>query len=168
MGFTLPASLGAKLACPDRQVVGILGDGDFMMTMQELSTAVQYNLPVVIILANNTGWISIRDLQMAAFGEDRAVATDFAKDNRELYTPDFKEIAEGFGCYSERIEKADEVQPALKRAFESNKPAVIEVIVNREYPFSGSPAVGWWDVPVPTYLKDRRQKYEREKKGEFK
>ena len=168
MGFTLPASLGAKLACPDRQVVGILGDGDFMMTMQELSTAVQYNLPVVIILANNTGWISIRDLQMAAFGEDRAVATDFAKDNRELYTPDFKEIAEGFGCYSERIEKADEVQPALKRAFESNKPAVIEVIVNREYPFSGSPAVGGWDVPVPTYLKDRRQKYEREKKGEFK
>lgn len=168
MGFTLPASLGAKLACPDKQVVGLLGDGDFMMTMQELSTAVQYNLPVVIILANNTGWISIKDLQMAAFGEERAIATDFVKDDGELYSPDFKQIAEGFGCYSERIKEAGEVRPALKRAFESGKPAVVEVTVERTYPYSGSPAVGWWDVPVPAYLEDRRRKYEEEKKGEFK
>ena len=168
MGFTLPASLGAKLACPDKQVVGIVGDGDFMMTMQELSTAVQYNLPVVIILANNMGWISIKDLQMSAFGEKRAVVTDFMRDGGEIYTPDFKQIAEGFSCYTEKIKKVEEVQPALKRAFESGKPAVIEVIVNREYPYSGSPAVGWWDVPVPTYLKDRRRKYEKEKEGEFK
>jgi acetolactate synthase-1/2/3 large subunit len=167
MGFTLPASLGAKLACPNRQVIGIVGDGDFMMTMQELSTAVQYNLPVVLVVANNMGWISIKDLQMSAFGEDRAVATDFTNDNGKIYTPDFKRIAESFGCYAEKIEKAEEVQPVLKRAFESSRPAVIEVIVNREYPYSGSPAVGWWDVPIPTYLKKRRQKYEEEREGEF-
>ena len=168
MGFTLPASLGAKLAYPERQVIGIVGDGDFMMTMQELSTAIQHDLPVVIVLVNNMGWIAIKDLQMAAFGEDRPVSTDFLKDSGELYSPDFKQIAEGFGCYSERIKEAKEVQPALKRAFESGKPAVIEVIVNREYPFSGSPAAGWWDVPVPTYLEARRKKYEKEREGEFK
>ena len=96
------------------------------------------------------------------------MSTDFLKDSGELYSPDFKQIAEGFGCYSERIKEAKEVQPALKRAFESGKPAVIEVIVNREYPFSGSPAAGWWDVPVPTYLEARRKKYEKEREGEFK
>ncbi|HID96569.1 MAG TPA: thiamine pyrophosphate-binding protein [Candidatus Latescibacteria bacterium] len=161
MGFALPASLGVKLGVPDRQVVSIIGDGDFMMTIQELSTAVQLGLPVVAVVCNNTGWLSIKDLQMAAFGEERAVATDFLDRAGRLYSPDFKAIAEGFGCYAERVQKAEEIQPALKRVFDSGKPAVLEIVVNREYPFSGSPAVGWWDVPVPAYLA-RRERYERE------
>ena len=166
MGYTLPATIGAKLGVPDKQVVGLVGDGDFMMTMQELSTAVQYNIPIVIVLCNNMGWIAIKDLQMAAFGEDRAFATDFLDKDGEPYTPDFKIIAEAFGCYAEKISKVEEIRPALKRAFESNKPAVIEILTNREYPFTGSPAHGWWDVPIPTYLKERRKKYEEEIKNE--
>jgi acetolactate synthase-1/2/3 large subunit len=166
MGFTVPAAMGAKLAFPERQVIGVLGDGDFMMTMQELATAVQYNIPVVILIANNMGWISIKDLQIAAYGEDRTIATDFAKPSGELYSPDFKAIAEAFGCHSQKIENGDEVKPALDKAFSSGKPAVIEATVERDFPYSGGKVAGWWDVPVPTYLTDRRIAYEKERADE--
>ncbi|MHA1786054.1 MAG: thiamine pyrophosphate-binding protein [Candidatus Helarchaeota archaeon] len=166
MGYTLPATIGAKLGAPDKQVVGLVGDGDFLMTIQELSTAVQYNIPVVIVLCNNMGWIAIKDLQMAAFGEDRAYATDFLDKRGNVYSPDFKAIAEGFGCHAERISKAEEIKPALHRAFESKKPAVIEILTNREFPYTGSPAHGWWDVPIPAYFTDKRKKYENEIKEE--
>ncbi len=166
MGYTVPAAIGAKLAAPNRQVVGMVGDGDFMMTMQELATAVQYQLPILIILVNNMGWVAISDLQRAVYGEDNAYATEFYDDTGKLYSPDFKAIAEGFGCYAEKISRCGEIQPAVKRALESGKPAVVEIIVNREFPYSGSPAHGWWDVPIPTYMKDKRKKYEEEKKGE--
>jgi len=160
MGFTLPATLGVKLALPERQVIGVTGDGDFMMTMQELSTAVQYKLPIVLIVANNLGWLAIKDLQMAAYGEDRDMAVDFITDSGEPYTPDFVSIAQGFGCWAKRIAKKEEVKPALKEAFASGKPAVIEVMTSREFPYSGGKVAGWWDVPVPTYLPRRRAKYE--------
>lgn len=162
MGFALPAALGAQLALPDRAVVAIVGDGDFMMTMQELSTAVQLDLPVVTVIANNMAWMAIQDLQMGAFGEDRAFATEFLDRKGNVYSPDFKAIAEAFGCYAEKVSKPGEVGPALQRALRTGRPAVIEVLVNREYPYSGSPAMGWWDVPVPAYLKDKRAAYERE------
>lgn len=165
MGWTVPAALGAKLAAPDRQVVGLLGDGDFLMTVQELATAVQYDLPVVYVVANNAGWIAIRDLQAAVYGPERAVGAEFLKDDRPV-SPDLAAIARGFGCYAERISAPDEVRPALERAFASGQPAVIEVLVERNYPLSGSPAVGWWDVPVPTYLSDLRACYEQERAEE--
>ena len=163
MGWTLPAALGAKLAAPDRQVLGLLGDGDFLMTAQELATAVQYDLPVVYVVANNHGWIAIRDLQAAVYGEERAQGAEFLK-NGEPLTPDLAALARAFGCYAERISSPEDVQPALNRAFTAGVPAVVEVMVEREYPLSGSPAVGWWDVPVPAYLAERRTSYEREKK----
>lgn len=166
MGFTIPASIGAKLAYPDKQVIGVLGDGDFMMTMQELSTAVQYDIPIVTIIANNMGWISIKDLQSAVYGAERAYATDFAKSDGSIYTPDFKTIAEAFGCFGQRVENGDDIKPALKKAFDSGKPSVIEVMVERDLPFSGGKVAGWWDVPIPTYLRERREKYEKERSGE--
>jgi len=165
MGFTLPAAIGAKLAAPQQQVVGVTGDGDFLMTMQELATAVQYDVPVVVCVLNNMGWQSIRDLQIAAFGRERVLATEFTREG-ELYTPHFADIARAFGCHSQRIESAEEVGPALARAFASGRPSVIEVLVNREYPYSGGLVTGWWDVPVPAYLKERREKYERERSEE--
>ncbi len=165
MGWTLPAALGAKLAAPERQVVGLLGDGDFLMTVQELATAVQYDLPVVYVVANNAGWIAIRDLQAAVYGPARAAGAEFLKDGRPI-SPDLAAIARGFGCYAERISAPEEVRPALERAFASGQPAVIEVLVERDYPLSGSPAVGWWDVPVPTYLTQQRARYEQERAEE--
>jgi acetolactate synthase-1/2/3 large subunit len=165
MGWTVPAALGAKLAAPQRQVVGLVGDGDFLMTAQELATAVQYDLPVVYVVANNLGWIAIRDLQAAVCGEERAIGAEFLKDGSPI-SPDLAALARAFGCYAERISAPGEVRPALARAFAAGVPAVIEVLVERRYPLSGSPAVGWWDVPVPTYLTEQRARYEREREEE--
>ncbi len=165
MGWTVPAALGAKLAAPDRQVVGLVGDGDFLMTVQELATAMQYRIPVVYVVANNVGWIAIRDLQAAVYGPERAVGAEFLRDGQPI-SPDLAAIARGFGCYAERISAPHEVRPALERAFASGQPAVIEVMVERDYPLSGSPAVGWWDVPVPTYLSQQRARYEQERAEE--
>ena len=162
MGWTLPAALGAKLAAPDRPVVGVVGDGDFLMTIQELATAAQYGIPVVVLVANNIGWIAIKDLQCAVYGEDHTVAVDFARRDGDLVTPDLAAAARAFGCHGERIEAPDEVKPALQRALDSGGPAVVECLVARDFPQSGGAAFGWWDVPVPTYLEEGRARYERE------
>ncbi|TFG18447.1 MAG: thiamine pyrophosphate-binding protein [Promethearchaeota archaeon] len=172
MGYSVPAAIGAKLGSieigkADREVVALVGDGDFMMTISELSVAVQLGLTnIFFIVLNNYGWIAIKDLQQTAFGKDRGYGTAFEDIEGKAYSPDFAKIAEGFGCYSEKISKQDEILPALERAKKSRKPSVIEILVNRTYPFTGSPAVGWWDVPIPEYLKERRSIYEQEIKQE--
>lgn len=172
MGYTVPATIGAKLGSidigkPERQVVGLVGDGDFMMTLSELSVAVQLGLKnIFFIVLNNHGWIAIKDLQQAAFGEDRGYGTAFEDKDGNTYTPDFAKIGDAFGCYSEQISKKEEIIPALERAAKSDKPALIEIKVQREFPYTGSPAVGWWDVPIPEYLQDKRETYEKERKGE--
>jgi len=160
MGYGLPACIGAKLAAPDRQVVGLVGDGDFMMTMQELSTAVQLDVPIVLMVFNNCGWIAISDLQRQAFGAACAHGTEFQDANGKPYSPDFCAVAKAFGCHAQRVRRKSEIRPALNKAFASKKPAVIEIEVNREFPYTGSPAVGWWDVPIPTYMKERRDRYD--------
>jgi len=172
MGYSVPAAIGAKLGSidigkPDRQVVALVGDGDFMMTISELSVAVQLGLTnIFFIVLNNYGWIAIKDLQQTAFGEDRDYGTAFYDKDGNPYSPDFAKIGEAFGCYTEKISKKEEIIPALERAAESRKPAVIEILVNRDFPYTGSPAIGYWDVPRPDYLKKQRKKYEEEIKGE--
>jgi acetolactate synthase-1/2/3 large subunit len=172
MGYSVPAAIGAKLGSndigkPDRQVVALVGDGDFMMTLSELSMAVQLGFDnIFFIVLNNYGWIAIKDLQQAAFGEDRGYGTSFEDKDGNPYSPDFAKIGEAFGCYSEKISKKEEIIPTLERAANSKKPAVIEILVNRIYPFTGSPAVGWWDVPIPEYLTEKRKIYEKEIQGE--
>ena len=172
MGYSVPAAIGAKLGSmdinkPDRQVVALVGDGDFMMTISELSMAVQLGLKnIFFIVINNHGWIAIKDLQQAAFGEDRGYGTAFEDNDGNSYSPSFAKIGEAFGCYAERISKKEEIIPALENAAKSNKPAVIEIEVQRKYPYTGSPAVGWWDVPKPAYLTRQRKEYEDEIKGE--
>jgi len=161
MGWALPAAIGVKLARPDRQVVGMVGDGDFLMTMQEMATAVQIGTPVVMVVVNNQGWLAIKDLQMDAFGKRRALATDFTTPDGELYTPNIAATASAFGWHAQKTSTRKGIGPALKKAIASGGPALVEVTVHREYPLSGSPAVGWWDVPVPTYLKERRERYDK-------
>lgn len=162
MGFAFPAAMGVKLGKPDTPVIAVVGDGDFMMTMQELSTAVQYNIPVVIVLINNQGWLAIKDLQMAVYGEDRAFGNDFIDHKGELYSPNYQDIAKGFGMKSIKISKKEEVKNAFEEAIGYGAPVLIEVDVCREYPYSGGNAMGWWDVPVPTYLEEERKQYEED------
>lgn len=165
MGWAMPAAIGAKLAKPETPVVALMGDGDFMMTMQELSVMAQYNIPVVVLLLNNSGWMAIKDLQADVFGEEYMFGNDFMK-GEELYSPDFAEIAKNFGLYSEKVEKKEDVSGAIINALNSGRPALVEITVHRDYPESGGKAYGWWDMPIPAYMEERRKGFLEAKMGE--
>ena len=165
MGWAVPAAMGAKLAAPDRPVVALLGDGDFMMTMQELSTMAQYDIPVVIVMANNSGWMAIKDLQADVLGPDAAFGNDFMQGDT-IYSPDFKALAESFGIKAYNESTPEGIAFAIRKSIESGKPAFINVDVCRDYPDTGGKAFGWWDVPIPAYMEEKRSQYEQEIKEE--
>lgn len=165
MGWAYPAALGAKLAAPDAPVVAFMGDGDFLMTMQEIATAVQYNIPAVAVVVNNQGWQAIRDLQWIAFGEETDYATMFERSG-EAVTPHIADAARAFGAHAVRVTKPEELAPALREALAMGKPAVVEVMIDMQAGTSGGQAPGWWDVPIPGYYEDRRKTYERERSEE--
>lgn len=155
MGWCLPAAIGCKLGRPDKQVVGICGDGDFLMTCQELATAVQYKIPVIYCVLNNYGWMSIRDLQIECYGKERAYGTTFMDFNtREFYNPDFVKLAESFGAFGIKVGDVGTLGDAIKEAKKSGKTSVIEVSITNEYPKSGGTYLGFADFPVPWYIKD--------------
>jgi acetolactate synthase-1/2/3 large subunit len=159
MGFTVPAAIGAKLARPDRQVVGVAGDGDFLQTMQELAAAVMYDVPVLFVVLNNAGWISIKGGQLANFG--RAMVVDFLRKDGGVYSPQFAEVGRAFGlAHSERVDDPAEMGPAVQRALASGGPALLEVLVAREFPEAGLIKTGWWDVPVPEWHAQQRTAYQ--------
>jgi len=166
MGWCLPAAMGAKLARPQAPVVAIMGDGDFMMTMQELSTLAQYDIPVVVVVVNNCGWMAIKDLQADVFGVENTFGNDWIRKG-EIYTPDFAGIAKSFGIKGIKISQESEVENAVLTALECNAPVLIEVDVYREYPESGGKAYGWWDVPIPGYYTEKRRDYEQHLKSEM-
>jgi acetolactate synthase-1/2/3 large subunit len=108
MGYGVPAAIAAALRCPDRQVVAITGDGDFMMTGQELATAVQHDAQMIVVLVDNGSHGTIRMHQERAY-PGRVVAT-------ELCNPDFSALARAYGCWAESVETTDQFRPALERA----------------------------------------------------
>jgi len=119
MGFGLPASIGAKIGRPDATVVDISGDGGFQMTMQELATAVNYDVPVVVCILNNGYLGMVRQWQ------------DLFWNKRYSFTcidvqPDFKLLAEAFGAVGMRVTDKDQVEPALREAIACGRPAVID------------------------------------------
>lgn len=152
MGFALPAAIGAKLAKPDAPVVCIIGDGDFMMCMQELATCVAYNIPVVFLVLNNSGYISIRDGQNALMG--RNIISEFSKagNNSEPYSVQFPAMAKSFGIdFATQVQRVDEIGSTIKAALECGGPALVEVPITRDVNIAASNVVGWWDFPpVPT------------------
>ena len=153
MGFTLPAAIGAQLAHPDRQVLAVCGDGDFLQTMQELSAAAMLDVPVCMIVLDNSGWISIKGGQDAFFG--RTAVTDFVR-RGEPYSPDFEAIGRAFGIHAERAAMPDEVRPAVERALASDGPSLVHIRVARDLAVAGPDKTGWWDVPVPEYHPEQR------------
>jgi len=164
MGFTVPAAIGAKLAAPERQVAGIAGDGDFLQTMQEMAVAAMLDLPVLFVVLNNAGWISIKGGQLSNFG--RMFATEFQRRDGSPYSPDFAAAARSFGLHAERVDRPEEVARAVQRALATGGPALVEVTVAREFPDAGATKTGWWDVPVPTYHLERRRQYEAQRAEE--
>jgi acetolactate synthase-1/2/3 large subunit len=124
MGYGLPAAIAAKLAEPSRPVVNFQGDGCFLMTGQELSTAVQYGLPIVTIIANNGMYGTIRMHQEREYPR-RVIGTT-------LVNPDFAAYAKSFGAEGVFVQATEEFQPALAAALAARKPTVIELKLEPE------------------------------------
>ena len=160
MGFAVPAAIGAKLAKPDTPVVCIVGDGDFMMTMQELAMCVVYDIPVVFVVLNNKGFISIRDGQLNLMS--RQVGSEFNRVTGEEYSVEFADMARTFGIEQTwKIDSPDNLQSVLKQAIQSNEPAVVETLITRDNSIAAAEVVGWWDFPLlPTAPEEARSDYE--------
>jgi acetolactate synthase-1/2/3 large subunit len=148
MGFALPAAIGARLAQPGVPVVAVEGDGSFMMNNVELSTAVQLQRQLVVVLLNNRGWVSIRDLQIRSFKE-RLIGTEFRKADGSDYSVDFEKIVRAYGAEYLSANTPAEVGEAMVTALGYESPAVVEVKVERRFPMSGTKAFGFWDIPSP-------------------
>lgn len=147
MGWSLPAALGVKTALPDRVVAPIIGDGDFLMTVQELAMAVQYDIPVVICVLNNAGFLSIRDMQVGLFGPDRTIATESTTGDGGPYTPDFAAMAQAFGARGQRITAPTEIVGAVRAAIASGRPTVLDIQVASAPGEAGNDLGMWADFP---------------------
>ena len=124
MGYGVPAAVGASRMNPKRPVVAFAGDGCFMMTGQEFATAVQYDLPVIIIVLDNAMLGTIRMHQETHY-PGRVVATG-------LRNPDFAALAKAYGGHGETVKTTDEFLPAFRRARASGKPAILHCFVDQE------------------------------------
>ena len=126
MGYGFPAAIGAKLGCPDKEVFDIAGDGSFMMNLQEICTAMQYNIAVKVAILNNKYLGMIRQWQNMFFN------------NRYSHCcldcqPDFVKLAESFGAVGMRIEKKEDVENAIRESLKiKDKPVIMDFCVDRE------------------------------------
>lgn len=144
MGYGLPAALGAKFGSPDRDVIVICGDGGFQMNIQEMATAVSYELPVIVCILNNGYLGNVRQWQELFFDRHYSstcmrrrkscpVPCNSPGENCPVYTPDFVTLAESYGATGIRVVDEGEIESALIRAKKNkNGPTVIEFIIERE------------------------------------
>lgn len=119
MGYGLPAAVAAKLAAPERTVLAFAGDGCFQMTGQELATAVQYGAAIVIVVANNASYATIRMHQERSY-PGRVVGTD-------LRNPDFAALARAYGAHGELVSETSAFEAAFERALAAGRPALLEL-----------------------------------------
>ncbi len=155
MGYATSGILGAKLAQPESPAIAVVGDGSFMMTPHILATAAEYEIPAVWVVWNNYGYCSIRDLQLGSF-KTGELATSFANERTgALQNTDFAMLARSMGVEGTRVEKPGDIEGAVETAINSNKPYLVEVVVDREIRPVGT---GTWVLPPlphpePNFLK---------------
>jgi len=125
MGFGLPAAMGAKLARPDKVVVDLDGDGSFLMTGNNLATAVDEHIPVISVIFDNRTLGLVRQVQDLFFG-NRIVGVDYGP------SPDFVKLAEAFGALGFNATSYEEIEKSLKTAMKENVPAVIRIPIDKE------------------------------------
>ena len=126
MGYGFPAAMGAQVAFPNKLVIDISGDGSFQMNSQELATVVQYRLPVKVIILNNGYLGMVRQWQEFFYGKR------YASVSLEGVSPDFVKLAEAYGAVGLRATKPEEVVPALKKAFSTPEPVIIDFEIDPE------------------------------------
>ena len=124
MGFALPAAIGAKMAAPDREVVAIIGDGGYQMTIQELGTIFQTKVPVKIVVLNNDFLGMVRQWQQLFFDKRYA--------STEMTNPDFVAIAKGYYVDAKRVTKREELAFAVEEMMQSKDAYFLEVCVEKE------------------------------------
>ena len=124
MGFCLPAAIGAKMGAPDREVVAVIGDGGFQMTLQELGLIFQHQVPVKIVVLNNNFLGMVRQWQQLFF-EKRYAST-------EMTNPDFVKIAVGYHLKAERVTDRKDLQSTIDEMIKSKEPYFLEVVVEQE------------------------------------
>jgi acetolactate synthase I/II/III large subunit len=125
MGYGFPAAIGAKIACPDRMVFDIAGDGSIQMNIQEMATAVANNIPVKIAILNNGCLGMVRQWQELFY--EKRYAQTLLKGN-----PDFVKLAEAYGAVGLRASKPEEVTPVIKKALSINRPVIMDFLVCEE------------------------------------
>lgn len=123
LGFGFPTALGVKVANPDKAVISVAGDGGFMFAVQELATAVQYNIGVVTVLFNNQAFGNVRRDQEERY-HGHVIASD-------LVNPDFMKLAEAFGVQGYRVKSADDLKKVLEEGLGKNSPCLIEIPVEK-------------------------------------
>ena len=124
MGFALPAAIGAKMACPEREVVAVIGDGGYQMTIQELGTVFQTKAAVKIVVLNNDFLGMVRQWQQLFFDKRYA--------STEMVIPDFVKIAEGYYLKARRVTERKDLADAVEEMIKSNEPYFLEVVVEKE------------------------------------
>lgn len=140
MGFGFPAAIGAKFGRPDETVIDVAGDGSVQMTMFEMPTSVDYDKPVIVAILNN-GYLGMVRQWQELFHEKRYSGVDLSSG------PDFVKLAESYGAVGMRVTKENEVRPAFEEALHTDKPVVIDILVERE-------ANVWPMVPPGASLSD--------------
>jgi acetolactate synthase-1/2/3 large subunit len=128
LGYAIPAAIGAKLAVPQRPVIGLIGDGAAQFTIGELASAVEAKLPVIFLLWNNAGYGEIKRFMADA---------DIPQIGVDIYTPDFIGLGKAFGCHAVRVSTLDDLESELVKAARRDRPTVIEVM--QEDLVDGSP-----------------------------
>jgi tartronate-semialdehyde synthase len=134
LGWDMPAAIGVKVAKPDNTVVNITGDYGFQFCMEEWGMACQYNIPVIVIVVNNGNMGLIRQNQKYNYNQLRyEIDIDYPHgDQTADNVLDFAKFSEAFGGWGERVTDPDQIRPAFQRALASGKPAIIDVIVERD------------------------------------
>ena len=125
MGFGLPAAIGAQIACPNKVVVDVAGDGSIQMNIQEMATAVQYSLPIKVVILNN-GYLGMVRQWQELFYEKRYASTLME------HAPDFVKLAQAYGALGLRATKPDEVKSVLAEGLASPKPVIMDFLVEKE------------------------------------
>jgi acetolactate synthase-1/2/3 large subunit len=136
LGTGLPFGLAAKLAHPDERVLVMTGDGSVGLNFTEFDTAVRHNLPITVVVNNDAAWGMCKHEQQVAFGDDRVIGTD-------LDPTRYEKAAEAFNVHAEFVENAEQISPAIERAFASGRPACVNVMTD---PAVISPAVQSGDL----------------------
>jgi acetolactate synthase-1/2/3 large subunit len=124
MGFCLPASIGAKLGKPEKQVIAVIGDGGFQMTIQELGTILQTGINLKVVVLNNNYLGMVRQWQQLFF--------DKRYSQTEMTNPDFINIAKGYGLNAQKVAERNQLDSAIEKLLSSEEAFVLEVVVEKE------------------------------------